>query len=256
LPASRPSIWPWLLGALVLIGAAALLLRRRRRDEDVYYEEAIEEPEVVAAPVMGRPLAEERIAPATMTAAVADETVAPPAMAPEVAAASLAPAAEPEVESGSPALAIEMRPVRAGVNADDAVVEFELTVDNCGDAAARDVRISTWMFPAGHASEAERALIEGGSDADLPSVTIASGDAKRIETAVSLPTANISEDSVLPVVVAEASYRLPDGSEGHTVASFEVGVPVDGELAHFDVENPSGLHEDVVARPYREAIEA
>jgi len=32
-------------------------------------------------------------------------------------------------------------------------------------------------------------------------------------------------------------------------AFFAVGVPWEGELAHFDIENPSGLHEGVEARP-------
>jgi hypothetical protein len=238
-PAQRGLIWPWLLGALVLVGGLALLLRRRRRDEEVYYEEVIDEPETVVAPAM--------------TPAFAEDRIAPPAMAPEVAAAASGAAA---VETGSPDIGIEMRPVRAGVNADDAVVQFKLTVDNHGDAAARDVRISTWMFAAGHASEAERTLIQGRDEADLPAVTIASGGAKRIESTVALSTANISQDSVLPVVVAEASYRLPDGSEAQTTRSFEVGVPIDGELAYFDVENPSGLHDDVEARPHRENVDA
>ena len=55
-----------------------------------------------------------------------------------------------------------------------------------------------------------------------------------------------------PVVVADARYRLPDGGEGRTSASFAVGVPDGEELAHFGIDNPSGLHEDVVARPLGE----
>jgi hypothetical protein len=51
-----------------------------------------------------------------------------------------------------------------------------------------------------------------------------------------------------PVVVAEARYRLPDGSEGRTTASYAVGVPDGDDLAHFSIDNPSGLHEEVVAR--------
>jgi hypothetical protein len=54
------------------------------------------------------------------------------------------------------------------------------------------------------------------------------------------------------VVHAEARYTLPDGSEGRTAASFAVSVPMGGNLALFDVENPSGLHEGVEARLYGE----
>jgi MYXO-CTERM domain-containing protein len=229
---ARGSIWPWLIGALVLIGAAALLLRRRRRDEDVYYEEAVDEPEVVAAPIIAPPIAESVAPVATMAPALA------------------------ETETGRPEIALAMRPVRAGVNEADAVVEFELTVDNRGSAAAHDVRISTWMFPAGQASEAERHLIQPAEEAALPAVTIDSGHAKKIESAVALPTAGLEEDAVLPVVVAEAHYRLPDGTEAQTRASFEVGVPIGEDLAHFDLDNPSGMHEDVVARPHRESVDA
>ncbi len=72
-----------------------------------------------------------------------------------------------------------------------------------------------------------------------------------MEAAVALPTAEVEGDALLPVVVADARYTLPDGSEEHRSVSFAVGVPVEGELAHFDVENPSGLHEGVEARPFR-----
>jgi hypothetical protein len=211
-----------------------LLLRRRRRTDEVYEEAYVDERDVVAPPVIATDLADEAY------------------VAPVVASAPIAAA----TETGRPAIALQMRPKRAGVTQEDAVVEFELTVDNHGDAPARDVRISTWMFSAGHASEAERSLIQSDSDADLPAVTIDSGHAKRIESTVALPTAGLDEDAVLPVVVAEAHYRLPDGSEERTTASFEVGVPIGDDLAHFDLDNPSGLHDDVVARPHREAIDA
>ncbi len=57
-------------------------------------------------------------------------------------------------------------------------------------------------------------------------------------------------------MVAEARYRLSDGSEGRTSAAFAVGVPWEGQLAHFDVENPSGLHEGVEAWPLGESEKA
>jgi hypothetical protein len=144
-----------------------------------------------------------------------------------------------------------MRPVRAGVTGDDARVEFELTVGNSGPVAAEDVRISTWMLAAG-SSEAESALIVPRDHADTPAVTIGAGESRTMAASVALPTAEVEGDAVLPVVVADARYRLPDGSEGRTSASFAVGVPDGEELAHFGIENPSGLHEGVVARPLGE----
>ena len=211
----RGSILPWLLAGLLLlaVGALAFLALRRRRRTEVYDE--IYEAAPIVAPV------------AAATPVVADVPV------------------------GRPELELAMRPVRAGVSGDDARVEFELTVGNRGPVAAEDVRISTWMLAAG-ASEAERALIEPRDHADTPPVTIAAGEARTVEASVALPTSEVEGDAVLPVVVADARYRLPDGSEGRTSASFAVGVPDGEELAHFGIDNPSGLHDDVVARPLGE----
>jgi hypothetical protein len=201
---------------LLLLGALAFFALRGRRRTDVYDE--VYEPAPVVAPVAAAPI----VAPV--------DTVVP---------------------AGRPELELAMRPVRAGVSGDDARVEFELTVGNSGPVAAEDVRISTWMLAAG-SSEAESALIVPRDHADTPAVTIGAGETRTMEASVALPTAEVDGDAVLPVVVADARYRLPDGSEGRTSASFAVGVPDGEELAHFGIDNPSGLHEDVVARPLGE----
>jgi hypothetical protein len=234
-----PGIWPWLIAALLGIGALALFARRRRRralDEESTYVH--EQPVAVAEPVIHQPTEPASVAaPAAMAAAPLHE----------------APVAASSSTGGRPWIELLMRPVRAGVGDDGAVVEFELEVDNRGSVTARDVQISTWMLAAGspQESEMERMLIDPPADCRFPEVTIDPGNGKRIEAAVALPTAGL-HDSILPVVVADARYRLPDGSEGRTSASFAVGVPMGGELAHFDVENPSGLHEGVEARLRRE----
>jgi hypothetical protein len=216
-PQSQPSraaaLWPWLLlGALVVAGLLVFALRRRRTAvSDEVYET---EPRRVVAPE--------------------PEVVAVPA-------AVAADAGEAEIELG-------MQPVRAGVAGEDARVEFRLTVGNRGSAPAEDVRVSTWMLAAG-SSEMERALIEPRADAaDTPPVTIGAGESRTMEAAVALPRSEVQGDSLLPVVVADAAWRAPDGSERHTRMSYAVGVPDGDELAHFDVENPSGLHEGVVAQ--------
>ncbi|HYJ84182.1 MAG TPA: hypothetical protein VEW26_15215 [Allosphingosinicella sp.] len=215
---SRDSLLPWLLGGLLLVGALAFFALRRRRRTDVYDE-----------------VREEAYQPAPAT--VAPVAAAAPIVTP-------APAGRPDLD-------LAMRPVRAGVTGSDARVEFELTVGNNGPVAAEDVRISTWMLAAG-SSEAEQALIVPRDHADTPPVTIGAGEARTVQASVALPTAEVEGDAVLPVVVADARYRLPDGSEGRTSASFAVGVPDGEELAHFGIDNPSGLHDDVVARPLGE----
>jgi hypothetical protein len=210
---SRDSMLPWLLAGLLLVGVLAFFALRGRRRTAVYDEVYENTP-----------------------------TVAPIAAATPVVAAP--PAGRPELE-------LAMRPRRAGVSGDDARVEFELTVGNTGPVAAENVRISTWMLAAG-SSEAESALIVPRDHADSPPVTIGAGESRTMEASVALPTADVEGDAVLPVVVADARYRLPDGSEGRTSASFAVGVPDGEELAHFGIDNPSGLHEGVVARPLGE----
>jgi hypothetical protein len=215
-PAPQPdrstALWPWLLlGALAVVGLLVFALRRRRsvvRDE--VYET---EPETMVAPE--------------------PEVVAAPAAVAEMG--------EPEIELG-------MEPVRAGVAGDGARVEFRLTVGNRGSGPAEDVRVSTWMLAAG-SSDMERSLIEPRADAaDTPPVTIPAGESRTMEAAVALPTSEVEGDALLPVVVADAAWRGPDGAEHHTRRSYAVGVPDGEELAHFDTENPSGLHEGVVAQ--------
>lgn len=219
---SRDSLLPWLLAGLLLVGALAFFALRRRRRTDVYGDvrQEVYEP-------------------------------APVAVAPVAAAAPIVTPVDTVTPAGRPELDLAMRPVRAGVSGSDARVEFELTVGNSGPVAAEDVRISTWMLAAG-SSEAESALIVPRAHADTPAVTIGAGESRTMEASVALPTAEVAGDAVLPVVVADARYRLPDGSEGRTSASFAVGVPDGEELAHFGIDNPSGLHEDVVAKPLGE----
>jgi hypothetical protein len=230
----RGSILPWLLAGLLAAAAFLLLRRRRRVADDGYVEQShhsLEQSHHEAHPEVIPP---EPMQPASLAMAAAPVAAAPVAAAP--------------VAGGHdrPWLELGLSPHRAGVSGDDAVVEFELIVGNTGSAPARDVRVSTWMLAAGE-TEMERRLIEREDEAELPEVTIEAGAGKRIEASVALPRAGL-HDAILPVVVADARYRLPDGSEGRTSVSFAVGVPDGEELAHFDVEHPSGLHEAVEAR--------
>ena len=252
----------WLLGGLLLGGLLTwALLRRRRREESIVVDErrhfaAVAEPERVPAVPVATPV----VAPVRAVEPVRAEPVEPFVAAPAVAAvplggvvASHRPPAQPR-----PWLDLLIHPVRAGVTGDGARVEFALDVANSGDAPARDVRVSTWMFQAG-ASEAERSLIDRGDSGDggaLPPTTIEAGAGQRIEAAVALSSAEIAGDAMVPVIVAEARYRLPDGREGRTSASFAIGVPDGEELAAFATEHPSGLHEGVEARALGEPEKA
>jgi MYXO-CTERM domain-containing protein len=205
------SMLPWIIVGALVLGALALFALRRRRPAPVYRNRRYDTP----------------IAPT-------------PAATPVV----LTGADQPE----RPWLELLLQPARAGVEGEDAVVEFLLTIDNRGSAPAEDVRISTWLVAGGDAQGAE---IERAPAAELPSA-IPAGEGRSIQTQVALPTGGMGRDAILPVVVAEARYTLPDGREGRTSASFAVGVPDGEELAHFSIREPSGLHEGVIARPLGE----
>lgn len=228
----------WLLAALVAAGVAAFFLLRRRRGRAYAYERAYAQP------------AHQEPAP------LADPVAEPLAAAPLAAApAAVLGAGAASVKTARPWIELLMRPGRAGVTGEDARVEFELTVDNRGTAPAEDVRIATWMLASG-SSDAERMLVAPGHHAETPPMAIAAGESRTVAATVALPTSLVEGDAVLPVVVADARYTLPDGTEERVTMSYAVGVPDGRELAHFAIANPSGLHEGVVARPLGEPARA
>jgi hypothetical protein len=148
---------------------------------------------------------------------------------------------------------MSLRPVRAGTNVDEALVEIELTIGNSGSVAAEDVRISTFMFASqpAHGTDMERMLIERGDDG-VPLVTIRPGEGTRVDATLALSKAELIEStdgSILPIIVADARYTLPDGSEGRTSASFTIGVSEEGgpEMAPIQLSERA-MHDDVEAR--------
>ncbi|HTU11971.1 MAG TPA: hypothetical protein VMG08_13860 [Allosphingosinicella sp.] len=273
---STASLLPWIIGGIAVLALlAGFFLFRRRRTEEVYEEAyepappraAADEPTfvapldvapVAAEPVFIRPFADPVPEPRAVTQPVADEpTAVPPPEEIAVAEADHADvealAASSEPVAGRPWLEFLMRPMRAGTNRDNAIVQFELTVGNTGDVPARDVRISTWVVAAGEGTDYERSLIDPPADAAVERVSIDAGEGATVEAKIGLAKEGLDE-SVLPVVVADARYTLPDGSEGRTHASFAVGVPAaeSGELEPFLTDRSSGLRENVEARLYGE----
>ena len=272
------SMLPWIIGGLAILALLAgfFLFRRRRTEDEVYEEtyyepaptrtERIEEP-VFVAPIEAAPVAAAPVImpvhdpvpePRAVTQPVADEpTALPPPEEVNLAEADHADvealAASSEPVSGRPWLEFLMRPMRAGTNRDNAIVQFELTVGNTGDVPARDVRISTWVVAAGEGSDMERSLIDPPADANVQHVAIDAGEGTTVEAKIGLAKDG-SDESILPVVVADARYTLPDGTEGRTHASFAIGVPEeDGSaLQRFPTDRSSGLRENVEARLYGE----
>lgn len=275
---TEPDGPPWLLiilGVLIVAGIAAFAMSRRRRDPDLVERpiatapiaEPYVEPVAVAPVAVPVPEVEPESEPFVPASLAETPTVAEPTEPVDVAPALAEDATveEPEdadvaaLTAGSPAgdrpwLELAMRPIRAGTNVDQALVEIELTVGNAGTVAAEDVRISTFMLPAGSEVELDRLLSQSRVDAAVEPLTIAAGEGTRVDATLALPRAELMANDATtfqPVVVADARYRLPDGGEGRTSASFIVGIASDGDLGLFELDRPV-LREDVEARLYRE----
>ena len=256
---SSTLLWLVAAGLALVIGLAGFLLWRRRRsaEEDSYYEEpAYQEPAIVAEPP-APPASDYQ--PTLVTPAFRPAESAP-VLEPEVTAAITAvelseadPADVEALATGSPAhgdrpwLEMLMRPIRAGATGDDTVVEFSLTVGNTGGVPAEDVRISAWMLASGEGSEMEGLLIDPPAGAILSETRIEAGDGATVEATVALPRDAI-DSAMLPVVVTDARYSLPDGGEGRTSASFAIGMPIGEELVPFPANPASGLNDGIEAR--------
>lgn len=260
------SWWPFAAGAalLAILAAGLIAMRRRRRaEEEVYYEE----PAYAAEPVAVEPVAAAPVAadPAHAVAPLVAPTRAvhePEVLAAAAASSGVQSVAAPDradlealaatsgTHSDRPWLEFLMRPVRAGAGEDETRVEFELTVGNTGDAPAKDVRVSTWMVAGAAASDMERGLIEAPAGAASSELSIPAHDGALVEGSLALPREG-ADRAILPVVVAEARYRLPDGSEGRTAASFAVGL-ADGDTLEPLSVDAYGLRDDIEARLHGE----
>lgn len=279
----------WLILAAVGLAAAAIagfLLLRRRRDDDVYEADQAEPAAVKAEPVR-KPVApivapEPRIADPVAAAPIFVTPRREPAI--ERAEAPLPVNADndepqpglenPELvtpdaadikavlggakpQGSRPQLELAMRPTRAGMSRRGAMVEFELTVANAGDMAAEDVRIGAFMLgeSAAAPSEIERLLMHPPADQVVPAERIEPGDGTRLDAAVTLPrelvdaAAHDGDDGFTPVLVADARYRLPDGSEGRTAAAFTIGRVNGGErLVPIALQDDPAMYADIEAR--------
>lgn len=266
--------WPWLLGgiALLVAGLAVFLLARRRRNDEavttdpVYAEPAYVAP-VAAAPIVTRePIVEPVAAPdAAVIVPPADERidprVVPPAIEPVASEqeAELADASKDDLAgvadatapvSHRPWIELGLRPVSAGTTEEEAMVDFELTVGNSGDTEARNVRISSFMLAdEGESSEMERMLTERRADTIVPPVSIEPGDGTRVDAHLAVPKGDLGR-VFNPVVVAEARYTLPDGSEARTAAAFRIGRPAyEGGIGAIGASRPH-VTDDLAAELY------
>jgi hypothetical protein len=244
-PAPSTPIWPWaLLGVLVLAGAIVAMMLRRRPVESAYAEPAYAEPvyaPVAAEPEIVRPAATPRVEPLAAAEAapfVAADPIVPVTPLVDTPAEHIETEAvvhdaeksdlEAVMDSDAPVahrpwLEFGMRPVRAGTTDEEATVEIELTVGNTGDETAKNVRITTFMLADGEGTDMDNLLIEHAGDAAaVPPVSIPAGEGTRVDATLATPKGDLGR-TFNPIVVADARYTLPDGSEGRTAAAFKIG---------------------------------
>ena len=219
---SGTPIWPFAaLAALIVALGAFFVIRNRRRDEEVEYYE-----ETVVAPVYVEPVAGDEIVVAPAMAAHAyDAPVEEHADLATADAEEVAALAATDAPAGRPWIELSFRPVRAGATDKSATVDVELTLGNAGDVAAEDVRVSTFML--GDQSDAPTAM-EGllatrHTSTEVDAGDIEPGEGSRVDATLSVPRDTMSGGTFSPVVVADVRYRLPNGQEGRTAASFVVG---------------------------------
>ena len=282
-PANENGGTMWLILAAVGLAAAAIaafLLMRRRSEDEVYeaYQaepvavqpEPVREPAVAprpriadpvaAAPIFVAPRREPEVEATVPVSAASDE----PQPALENAELVAPDAADINAVLGGakpqgrrPVLELAMRPTRAGMSRRGAMVEFELTVANAGGMAAEDVRIGAFMLGdnAAAPTEIERLLMHPPADQVVPAERIEPGDGTRLNAAVTLPREQVDaatldgEEGFTPVLVADARYRLPDGSEGRTAAAFTIGRVNGGEhLVPIALHDDPAMYADIEAR--------
>lgn len=274
----------WLILTAIGLAAAAiaaLLLFRRRREEEPVHEayqaeptvaqpEPVREPliapapriadPVAAAPVFVAPRREPVIDAALPISADSDESQ-PALENPELVTPDAADidavlgGAKPQ--GGRPQLELAMRPTRAGMSRRGAMVEFELTVANAGGVPAEDVRIGAFMLGGNAAAptDIERLLMHPPADQVVSAERIKPGDGTRLNAAVTLPREQVDagtragDEGFTPVLVADARYRLPDGSEGRTAAAFTIGRVNGGEqLVPIALQDDPAMYADIEAR--------
>jgi hypothetical protein len=256
-------LWPLaVIGLLIVAAGAFFFLRRGRRDEteEVWAEPVPEEPyvapvaaheahaatPVVAAPVAAMAPRHDPVPDMPAQPVAAEEISVARADSDDVAALTAA-----DAPGDRPWLEFAMRPVRAGTNVDEAVVEIELTVGNAGNVAAEDVRISTFMLTAESDGEMERLLVEPHHDAAAAPMTIAAGEGARVDATLAMNRAALGGGAFRPVIVADARYRLPDGGEGRTSASFLVGGASESGSPEPIALDRTMIRDDVEATLYR-----
>lgn len=270
--------WLWLAVILVVVGVIWMLRRggRNAAADTRHVVDSAEPVETVpAAPPA--PAVPEEAAPAVSQdeRAAIRETL--PAAAARTAAATLPAAATTPAEAGAPRfldrrspdplrarLAVELRPLRAGLNLLSATAECEIVVTNIGTAAADGIRVQAVLLTAHAGQDADLASVNAGPVV-RPATTpfaLAPGETRVVRTVSatareaihSMTAAN--RPMFVPIVAVNILYASGEIA-GQTARAWAIGIErVDSaKLAPFWLDAPARMYDGIAARPHAVAIE-
>jgi hypothetical protein len=212
-PAHGPSIFPWLLAALV-IGAAAAFLLWRNRSREAYAGAA-------------------RFDAFSPTPAPVPPVRTPPPAAPKPAA----PSASSGVVSTRlrPWLDLTFVPLRCVVEDERVTFEFDLDMFNSGSRPARDVLVEASMFNAGATQDQEIGAFFANPVAQgerIPEILPLKHVAVRTAVVAERNQLRVFEAAgrqvFVPLIAFNALYRWSD-SESQTSAAYLLGRNTSGE---------------------------
>jgi hypothetical protein len=236
----RLLLWPWLLAALALGAGGAFLFWRNHRSREAF---------------AGGPQIDAFVAPETAPA--------PPRAAPQPAPPKASPPPPLGVVSTRlrPWIELAFQPGRCIVEDDKVTFEFELGLQNSGNAPARAVLVEASLMNAGpHQDDEVSAFFgapvgEGERIAVIPPLKTVI-----VKTKVVAPRANVQlleiggRQVFVPLIAFNALYDW-SGGEGQTSASFMLGRDTKGEkLAPFRLELGPRIVRSVGARPLPIAV--
>ncbi len=236
-PASDIPGWLWFVAGLAVAGLIALVLGRRRRSDSTG---GVSEPADV--PVAAT------IPPMPVAVPVPPVPSSPPP-------APVAPAPLPPR-----ALEFQLAPLRVGVQGEQALLDFDLSVGNATDIPCEEVRIATLLLTANARQDEQiAAFLADDSAAALDPFPVAAGERRRLEATMSLPrdaltivTAN-ERPFFVPVMAIDARYRWADGRESRTSAAFVVGPALpNGKLSPVFVDRGDRMVDGLEARLHGE----
>ena len=213
--AEPASGFPWLylgLGAVALLLGFLAYRKLRSRGEEVYEEPEAVEESPAPAPVMRKPAPQPTRAPS-------------PAPAPALAGGIVGIQVRPWLE-------LEFKPDRAAASATEASLQYELTIRNTGNMAARDIRIEARMFNGGAHQEQEIGAFyaEPVRERTQPALAdIAPRSEVKLRSSLVMPKENLREINVegrrlfIPTVAFNVAYDWGENRSGQTSTSYVVG---------------------------------